>query len=191
MDSALEPHGCVGDLGWYCIRFILWALKWRLPREVTGRILEQAGGAGSPGAVPTTFWGDLLFDDGVSTGFYCSFLTENQQWINVSGSKGYLEMADFVLPFQGSEIGFDVYNSEFEVRGCDFKMSPNRRWISVPEHSHSHPTSQETNLFRNFAGQVLGGILNADWPGWSLKTQQVMDACLESARSGRSVSVKP
>ena len=24
-DSLLEPHGCLGDLGWYCIRFALWA----------------------------------------------------------------------------------------------------------------------------------------------------------------------
>jgi len=190
MNSALEPHGCLGDLGWYCIRFILWTLKWQLPREVTGRILAQAAGAGSPSAVPTAFSAELLFEDGVSAGFYCSFVTENQQWVNVSGSRGYLQMADFVLPFQGAEIGFEVFNSAFEARGCDFEMKQNRRWISIAEHSHSHPTSQETNLFRNFAGQVLGGSLNAEWPEWSLATQRVMDACLQSARLGRPVLVE-
>ena len=47
-NAALEPLGCLGDLGWYCIRFTLWAMNWRLPREVTGRILSQAGSNASP-----------------------------------------------------------------------------------------------------------------------------------------------
>ena len=37
VDGRLEPAGCLGDLGWYSIRFTLWALKWQLPRTVTGR----------------------------------------------------------------------------------------------------------------------------------------------------------
>ena len=36
VNAALEPAGCLGDLGWYCIRFALWAMNWQLPREVTG-----------------------------------------------------------------------------------------------------------------------------------------------------------
>src|ERR1017187_2134413 len=36
VDGALEPAGCLGDLGWYSIRFALWTMNWRLPREVTG-----------------------------------------------------------------------------------------------------------------------------------------------------------
>ena len=41
VNAALEPAGCLGDLGWYCIRFALWAMNWRLPREVNGRMLSQ------------------------------------------------------------------------------------------------------------------------------------------------------
>ncbi len=37
-------------------------------------------------------------------------------------------------------------------------------------------------MFRNFANQIFSGKLNDDWPMWALKTQQVLDACLESAR---------
>src|SRR5207247_2439321 len=51
--SSLEPHGCLGDLGWYCIRFALWTMQSRLPRGVTGRILSQSGRADSPAQVPT------------------------------------------------------------------------------------------------------------------------------------------
>jgi hypothetical protein len=45
-------------------------------------------------------------------------------------------------------------------------------------------------MFRNFAQQVASGKLNTAWPMWSLKTQQVMDACFQSAKEGgRSVTV--
>ncbi|HAM70360.1 MAG TPA: oxidoreductase, partial [Verrucomicrobiales bacterium] len=53
---------------------------------------------------------------------------------------------------------------------------------AVPEHSNSHSHSQETNLFRNFATQVLSGTLNREWPEMALNTQRVMERCLESAR---------
>ncbi|MEL6106934.1 MAG: Gfo/Idh/MocA family oxidoreductase, partial [Planctomycetota bacterium] len=38
-DPKLEPHGCLGDLGWYCIRMILWANQFETPTQVAGRIL--------------------------------------------------------------------------------------------------------------------------------------------------------
>ena len=37
MHSDLEPHGCLGDLGWYTIRFILWVMQYATPKSVTGR----------------------------------------------------------------------------------------------------------------------------------------------------------
>ena len=190
VNNRLEPHGCVGDLGWYCIRFILWAMKWRLPREVIARILAQARGAGSPAPVPAEFSAELLFAGGTSAGFYCSFLTENQQWANVSGTKGYLHVSDFVLPFHGPQLSFEVYHPVFELHGCDFEMKPNRRQFHVAEHGNSHPAAQETNLFRNFSRQVRSGKLNPEWTEAALKTQQVMDACMDSAKAGgRAVSV--
>ena len=74
VNGALEPAGCLGDLGWYCIRFALWTMNWQLPRTVTGRILSQSGPADRPPAAPTEFSGELFFDGGVSAEFYCSFL---------------------------------------------------------------------------------------------------------------------
>jgi hypothetical protein len=38
-------------------------------------------------------------------------------------------------------------------------------------------------MFRNFADRVLSGKLNAEWPMWALKTQEVLDACFDSARA--------
>ena len=180
--SSLEPHGCLGDLGWYCIRFALWVMNWQLPERVTGRILAQVGSPGSTSSVPTEFSGELFFKGGVSSTFYCSFLTADQQWAHLSGTKGTLTLPDFVLPFFGSEASFETNTPSFRVDGCQFNMEAHIRRHSVEEHSNNHPSSQETNLFRNFSEQVLSGSLNSQWPEEALKTQRVMEDCLAAAR---------
>jgi len=188
MHSELEPDGCVGDLGWYCIRLTLWVMNWQMPVEVSGRILSQGSCPHSPGAVPTEFSGELLFADGVSAGFYCSFVTELQQWAIIGGTRGYVDMADFVLPFAGKELTFEIRKSAFQTRGCDFRMQTDARTIVVPEWSHGHATAHEANCFRNFADEIRAGHLNDTWPEAALKTQMVMCACLDSARAdGRMV----
>jgi predicted dehydrogenase len=179
--SDLEPHGCLGDLGWYCIRFSIWAMGYRLPKCVTGRMLNRHPSKEHGAAVPTEFSGELLFEGGVSASFYCSFVTELQQWAQVSGTTGSLSLPDFVLPSFGSELFFETSNPVFSQAGCDFNLEPHvRRW-SVDEYSNSHPTAQETNLFRHFADQVRSGTLNSAWPEAALKTQQVLQACRDSA----------
>jgi predicted dehydrogenase len=189
-ESSLEPHGCLGDLGWYCIRFALWTMRGELPRAVAGRLLSQFGRADSPAPVPTEFSAELLFDGGVSVGFYCSFLTELQQWVHVSGTKGSLRIPDFVLPNFGNELAFEVSNPFYRISGCDFNMEPNTRRHAVSEYSNSHPSAQESNLFRNFANQVRTGHYHDDWFDIAMKTQQVMEACLASAHAdGRLVLV--
>jgi predicted dehydrogenase len=184
MNSALEPFGALGDLGWYCIRLALWTMKEQLPTHVTGRILREAAGKDSAAPVATEFSGELLFANGVSSGFYCSFDSADEQWAILTGTDGLIRLEDFVLPFFGNELAFETINADLKVTGCDFNMEPNRRRIVVPEYSNSHTTAQETNLFRDFAAQVLSGKLNEEWPQIALKTQEVMESCLDSARNG-------
>jgi predicted dehydrogenase len=165
-------------------------MNWRLPQRVTGRVLSEFKHSSSKLPVPTEFSAELLYPDGVTSSFYSSFITGDEQWVNVSGTRGYLRVPDFVLPFTGNQISFQTGNPVFEVKGCDFEMQPHcRRWV-VKERSHSHPTAQESQLFRHFAEQVQSGTLNPLWPEMALKTQQVMQACRESSRSqGRPVEV--
>jgi predicted dehydrogenase len=186
LDGRLEPAGCLGDLGWYCIRFTLWTMKWQLPHTVTGRILSESKPTGGRAPAPTEFSAELFFDDNVSAEFYCSFLVADQQWAFVSGRKGWLRIPDFVHPFNSREPAFEVNRTEIRVRekGAGQKKTP------IPESAElGHPTAQNTIMFRNFANQVFSGKINADWPMWVLKTQQVQDACLEAARKNCSVKL--
>jgi predicted dehydrogenase len=182
--SDLEPLGCLGDLGWYCIRFTLWVMNWQMPVNVCGHTLAEHRRPDSPGAVPIDFSAELFFADGVSACFYCSFLTEIQQWASIAGTKGSLFIRDFVLPHYGSEAAFDVSNPVFDVRVCDFNMEDHTRRIAVREYSNAASGAQEANMFGTFARLALSGKPDARWGEIALKTQRVLDACLTSARSG-------
>lgn len=191
VSGELEPLGCLGDLGWYNIRFTLWAMKYQMPRRVSGRMLTEARRADSASPVPMEFSGELFFDDGVSASFYCSFLNENQQWAVLSGSKGFIHVPGFVCPYFGNEISFDVTNAQFVVRGCDFNMEDHTRRVSIPEYANSSPNAQETNLFRHFAQLALSGQPDKKWADIALQTQQVLDACLASAhQDGKLVELR-
>jgi predicted dehydrogenase len=182
LQSNLEPQGCLGDLGWYNIRFALWAMNWEIPQSVTGKFLSVYEREDSPNPVPTEFSGELFFANGASSSFYCSFITENQQWANVSGSKGYLHIDDFVLPFHGPQTTFEQYQSEFVINGSNFNMEKKSTLIPTEENGDGAADSQESNLYRNFSNQILSGKLNPLWPQIALMTQRVSDACIQSAR---------
>ncbi len=175
--GELEPAGCLGDLGWYCIRFILWVMRWQLPLQVSGRILSDSGPGHTGGPVPMDFSAELVFDGGVSACFYSSFLVENQQWVNVSGTRGSLRVLDFVHPTNVLEPAFEVNNTVIRVKAA------------ADGQGTADTAAQQTNMFRYFSNLILSGQLSETWPDIALKTQQVMDACLDSARAGgRAVS---
>jgi predicted dehydrogenase len=184
--GSLEPQGTLGDQGWYCIRFALWAMRWQLPGRVTGRILSSFA---RPGAkpVPTEFSGELFFPGGASSDFYCSFVTELQQRAIISGTRGSLTIHDFVLPFKGNKLAFETRKMDYQFIGCNAFMETEKKIWQTAEASNSRPDAQETNLIRNFTRQAQSGKLSAFWPEISLKTQIVLDACLASAQAGGKV----
>lgn len=186
--SGLEPQGCLGDLGWYCIRQTLWAMDGKLPYEVTAKILTEGKQPASPANVPLEFSAEMRFEGGVSASFYCSFITEHQQFVRFCGNKGYVQLDDFVLPYLGAELNFDVANHAFSVRGCDFNMERHVERRGVHEYANGWPTAQESRMIRTFSQLALSQSPDPVWPRWSLATQSVLDACLEAARSGRAVA---
>ena len=185
--SDLESLGCVGDLGWYTIRFALFVMNWEVPVRVAGRLLRTLGRPDSPNSVPIEFSGELFFANGVTASFYNSFVTHHQQLAHVSGTKGFIELNDFVLPYVGNEIGFQSSQAEFEVTGCQSNMADYSKRYAVAEYGNNHPSAQETKLFRTFSQLVLAGTPDRFWPEVTLKTQQVLDACLDSARQEGAV----
>jgi predicted dehydrogenase len=170
VNSRLEPAGCLGDLGWYCIRFMLYVMHGQMPREVTGRVLSRHGASRGYSPVPTDFSVELIFNNDLSAVFYCSFIAEYQNWVHISGTKGQLRVDDFVHPVNDLETTFEVNGRTIRVKAGGGKGAK------------AGTVAQQANMIRNFANQVFSGELNDEWPKIALQTQQVMDACLESAQ---------
>lgn len=185
-NSIIEPAGCLGDVGWYNIRLILFALGYELPAAVRGRTLQGITRADGSGVTPTEFEGELVFANGVTATLYNAFGTSRQQWAYISGNKGYLHMKDFVLPHYGNNVSFTVSNDSFGGSGCFFNLERHERTVSLREYSNNHPTAQETKLYRGFADLVLSGKREPFWPEVALKTQRVLDALLASAEGDGS-----
>ncbi len=182
VSNDLEPLGALGDLGWYNLRFALWVMKYQMPERVSGRVLAEHGTGKSP--VPTEFSGELFFPGNASGSFFCSFLVENQQWANISGTKGSVALNDFVIPFYGAESSFEVIQPAMVKQGCAFRMEGHARRFADRECSDGYPGAQEVNMIRTFSEIVLSGKLDHTWGDIALKTQLVLDACLQSARDG-------
>jgi len=185
--GKLEPLGCLGDLGWYCLRFTLWAMNYATPTHVTGRIHSETQQTTDAPPVPLEFSGTLNFADGASASFYCSFTTTNAEWAIVSGSKGLLQVSDFVLPFSGPQTKYSLTRSEFVLDRCQASMHQGQQIETLDEPSNNAPGSQESGLFHTFSQLVLSGKIDPHWPKISLLTQRVLDACLASAQDGSRV----
>lgn len=188
-DSRIEPFGALGDLGWYCIRMSLAAMDDAMPQSVHGRIIQSHKHPDADAAVPIEFEGTMTFEKNVTASIYCSFVTELQQWTNISGSEGNITIEDFVLPYHGRKPQFDVTKSDYIQQACNSTMNRNAETLSFAEAPNSAPDSQEAKLFREFNTCVLSGKPNPQWPQASLNTQTVMDALMQSAREQRSVTL--
>jgi predicted dehydrogenase len=184
-DGALEPTGSLGDLGWYCIRFALWAMRWQLPGSVVGRILSQSEPLPGRVSSPMEFAATLLYPSGVTVEFYASFRAAKQQWVHVGGQNGWLRVPDFVHPFNGYAPAFEV-NDQFVTVANGAPCPPD-----ADPSGFGHATAQDTRMWRNFADQIASGKLNEEWPMWSLQTQMVLDACHESAKQNTEVALRP
>lgn len=180
-NSELEPFGCLGDLGWYDIRLALWALDYQMPVQVVGRMLAYQQNSTHGARVPTEFAAELLFENGVISSFYNSFTATQQQWARITGTAGELQVDDFVQPFKGSQLKFQIVRNVGEQSGCHATILRDSTEYHTEEPSHSAANSQETELFRRFSAIVNCGVLEPHWGEIALKTQQVVDAVFKSA----------
>lgn len=109
--ANLDGMGCVGDLGWYCIGFTLFAFNYDLPTSVTGHPGTHAGTMPAAHSMyPGTIWNEervpmsagavLLWDDGRKASFHCSFDRVLMQSMEVAGTQGVVYVDDWVIPYK-------------------------------------------------------------------------------------------
>lgn len=180
-----DPYGCIGDLGWYCVR-----LAQLVFRKVDSGIVTKAQTTNwklNHEGVPIDATCLVFFQDAASKinqnehilSFHCSFLHPLRQRVTICGTEQSLDMHDYVIPNEGPNTfmvhGQDLtINDSYSIQSNDLTESP------------SGPV-QEVLMWRNF--QRYCSIIEAK--GWtddgaeiissmSLENQKIMDALMQS-----------
>ncbi|KAG0504113.1 hypothetical protein KC19_12G158100 [Ceratodon purpureus] len=175
----LDGLGALGDIGWYCVRGILWAYDYEMPKSVTahpGASYNEKGVIVSCGAT-------FVWEDGRTATFTTSFNTGHVMKLLVVGVNGSLENDDFVLPARADRAGFKV------VSNTSWKdvLGGWNRTEDVQEVTLEIP--QEAHMVREFARLVASirdgsGAVEPRWAEISRKTQVLLDAVKESIENG-------
>ncbi|XP_034674332.1 uncharacterized oxidoreductase At4g09670-like [Vitis riparia] len=175
----LDALGVLGDTGWYCIRAILFAADYELPKSVRalpGPVLNQTGVLKSCGA-------SLIWEDGKVATFTCSFEANSTMNVTAIGTKGTLQVQDFVIPFKEDRAAFSTgIESGFNELVTGWRTMPS-------EHVVTTDLPQEALMVREFSGLVAdikrnGSKPEQKWPTLSRKTQLVLDAVKASIERG-------
>lgn len=175
----LDALGALGDIGWYCIRSILWAADYQLPKTVTALRDPEYNEAG----VLLTCGASLHWEDGKMATLYCSFLTNLSMDIIALGANGLLRVHDFVIPFE-ENVGpyYASTNTRFAELSIGIEPAPS-------EHIVTTDFPQEALMVKEFSALVSsikceGSMPEKKWPTISRKTQVVMDAVKASIDQG-------
>lgn len=175
----LDALGALGDAGWYCIRAILWAVDYELPKTVIALrdpVKNRAGVLLACGA--TLYWAD-----GRTATFSCSFLANLTMDITLVGTNGTIHVTDFVLPYEEKSVEFHVASkSNFNDLHTGWDPLPSKHVVATD-------LPQEALMVQEFARLVqgirdAGGKPEGKWPAITRKTQLVLDAVKASIDKG-------
>ncbi|KAK7271004.1 hypothetical protein RJT34_26578 [Clitoria ternatea] len=175
----LDGLGTLGDTGWYCVRAILWAANYELPK--TARALDKP--TYNEAGVILACGASLSWEDDKVATFYCSFLSDIAMDINAMGTKGSLRVHDYVIPNKEKEATFSTSsNSDFVELSIGWAPNP-------CVHTTHTDLPQEALMVKEFSS-LVGAIKFSNskaeekWPTISRKTQLVIDAVKASIDNG-------
>ena len=155
--------GSLGDLGYYCIRAILWAYE-EMPTQVFATARYKVG-------VDFNLAGILWFGDERIATLDCGFDTALRKWFEVAGTRASIVCDDFTVPVSEDSARFWVHgpdgNERNTVDGC----------------------IQEVEMIERFSQIVQSGNLEAEWSDVAVNTTRICEALLESHRRGEIVKL--
>ncbi|XP_058084398.1 uncharacterized oxidoreductase At4g09670-like [Magnolia sinica] len=175
----MDALGALGDAGWYCIRAILWATDYQLPKIVAAFPAVDFNQRG----VILSCGSSLRWEDNKVATFHCSFLAHESMDLNLYGNVGSLRLWDFIIPYEETSAFFSL------TSGADFSEL-HLGWTNKPEEVRvASPLPQEALMVQEFARLVMSirdfrcGP-DPEWPQISRRTQLVLDAVKKSIELG-------
>lgn len=181
-----DPLGCLGDLGWYCIRFALCCYGYRWP--TTARCVNVAC---NDADVPLDMTAEVRWATGTGNDkgegvlhFHCSFLHPFRQWMEVVGTDRVLNVSDFVIS--------KAEDAQFSIEQCQFPIDYDCSTIEAKRTYSTFDCVQEAHMFDNFARDIRAlGVSQANsagrlsfWAHVMAVTQASLDAIMKSSKNG-------
>ena len=172
-----DPLGCLGDVGWYNLRTIMFANGWELPTYVSAHALDV-----NDEGVPLTMAGVVGYESSIST-FDIGFDAPRAQLAEIVGKKATISWDGFIGPDDPTTCSFTV-----SVTGDPFRGEES----SVVTTDVALPMTQAASTVEHLSLAILGGEPDPFWAEIMLKTQRVVDAVQKSwQEDGRKVLVEP
>ena len=153
--------GCLGDLGYYSVRAILWAFG-AMPDAVYATVRY---GNGVDMNVSALLW----FPDERMAAFECGFDTYFRQWFEIVGTDGSIVCDDFVV---GGPDG-------------SYWLHRNRAAETIA----GEPCQQEVRMIEEFSAAVGSGHLRATWADEAVETTTVCEAIRRSWSTGKKIDL--
>ena len=100
--ASADPLGCLGDVGWYNIRTIMFANGWEMPKYVSAHALDV-----NEEGVVLTMAGILGYDHSIAT-FDIGFDAPRAQLAEIVGTKATISWDGFIGPDDPSSCSFTV-----------------------------------------------------------------------------------
>ncbi|CAL5417693.1 unnamed protein product [Camellia sinensis] len=152
----LDALGALGNAGWYCIRAILWAADYELPKSVTAlpekTELNQAGVILSCGA-------SLNWADGKVATFHCSFLTKlaMEPLIGESEAKFYAASDEHTVTTDLPQEALMVTELACLVKGIRGNgLKPEKKWPTMSRKTQLVVDAVNASIERGFEAVEVG-----------------------------------
>ncbi|KAK6280254.1 PREDICTED: uncharacterized oxidoreductase At4g09670 [Theobroma cacao] len=179
--ADMDALGALGDIGWYCLGAILWAKNYQLPTLVTALpdVSKNSNG------VILSCSASIQYGEPAETVaiIHCSFFSSTSMDLAITGSRGSLNLRDFIIPYQESSASFEfTLGAKFLQLHIGWNVKPQKVVVASE-------LPQEALMVQEFARLVHGIRTSAShpdpkWPDISRKTQMLLDAVKKSVDFG-------
>ena len=199
-----DPLGCIGDLGWYNVRFSLFVFDYEMPTSVRC-VVHRASAEGVPfHASGTLVWsrngarssGGSGGSGGSGSGvpvadrcsnFVCSFLHTECQNATVVGEEGFIELNDFVIPTKAAKTSFRQVKHVWGAKAENIDVQTTDVECVGDQSKQMWETFQQ--LLAVDEGKSVGttgssGRGQQFYMDVVLKTQMIIDALMASSKQG-------
>jgi len=178
--KEVEPHGALGDIGWYPIRAVLLSMNLELPTRVFATATYRNNVIDSCRAL-------LYFKDPLKGAtIHCGFTTATNQCFTVNGTHKTLICEDPFFPFHDDPFEYPKVEQTgvtcYKLRDNDGRFET--RKVCSPKRQEVILVEKFNELLTRKCNGNLKPELEMKYANFALYSQKILDAIEESCRRG-------